>query len=150
MTVSDELKNSESEKDRCSLQMAELLGYKRAKDVKFKEFIVQNTGHKCKFGGVGVYYLCIDEFEAIELPPAPPVLKDNIETVCQSENLVFRSDITTRVTFNVFINGILQSIVAEHNRRSLITTLEVDGKIEKQWEGEPIEKLGDEPYTFYF
>ena len=56
---------------------------------------------------------------------------------------------TTRITYNVFLKGILSQIVAEHNRRSLCTLIEVDGKIEKQWDGLTLQKLAEIPYTFY-
>ena len=56
-------------------------------------------------------------------------MKENIPIVCQSENFVHRGEVTIRVTFNVFIEGLLSQIVADHNRRSLCTLLEVDGKI---------------------
>ena len=56
---------------------------------------------------------------------------------------------TTRITYNVFLKGILSQIVAEHNRRSLCTLIEVDGKIEKQWDGLTLQKLAETPYTFY-
>ena len=58
-------------------------------------------------------------------------------------------EVTTRITFNVFIKGELSQFVAEHNRRSLCTFLEVDGKIEKSWEGLTIDKFAEQPYTFY-
>ena len=56
---------------------------------------------------------------------------------------------TTRITYNVFIKGILSQIVADHNRRGLSTIIEVDGKIEKQWDGLTLEQLAEISYTFY-
>ena len=69
-----------------------------------------------------------------ELPSAPLVAKENIPIVCQSENFVYNGEVTTRTTYNVFVKGILSQIVAEHNRRSLCTSVEADGKIIKQWD----------------
>lgn len=81
------------------------------------------------------YNLLVDEVSVGQLPPAPPIKKEDIPIVCQSDNLEYRGEVTNRITFNVFIEGILCPIVAEHNRRSLYTFLEVNGKIEKHWEG---------------
>ena len=39
--------------------------------------------------------------------------------------------------------------MAEHNCRSLCTSLEVDGKVIKQWDGVRLDKLASEPFTFY-
>ena len=66
-----------------------------------------------------------------QLPAALPIKKDNIPVVCQSENLVMLSDIIKRVTFQLFIEGLLHTFIADHNARSLCTSLEVDGKIDK-------------------
>ena len=63
--------------------------------------------------------------------------------------MVILSDIIKRVTFQLFIFGILHQIFAEHNCRSLCTSLEVDGKIIKQWNGVSLEKIASEPFTFY-
>ena len=56
---------------------------------------------------------------------------------------------TKRVTFQLFIKGLLHQFIADHNSRSLTTFLEVDDKIEKQWDGVSLEQLATEPYTFY-
>ena len=40
-------------------------------------------------------------------------------------------------------------MIAEHNCRSLCTSLEVDGKIIKQWDGVSLDKIAAEPFTFY-
>ena len=69
--------------------------------------------------------------------------------VCQSENLVFLGDVTKRITFQLFIHGLLHQFVADHNARSLCTFLEVDGKINKQWDGVTLEQLSEQPFTFY-
>ena len=55
--------------------------------------------------------------------------------MCQSENFVVNGEVMIRITYNVFIKGILSQIVAEHNRRSVCTLIEVDGKVIKQWDG---------------
>ena len=81
------------------------------------------------------YLLWIDETLVSDLPPAPAIAKENITVVCQSENFVYMSEVIIRITYNVFVKGELSQIVAEHNRRSLCTILEVDGKIVKQWDG---------------
>ena len=69
--------------------------------------------------------------------------------VCQSENFEYKGEVTTRTTFNVFVKGILSQIVADHNRRSLCTFIEVDGKIDKQWDGLTLEQLAVTPYNFF-
>ena len=84
-----------------------------------------------------------------DLPPAPPVKKEDIPVVCQSENLVFIGEVTTRITYQVFIEGEMSIIIADHNRRSLCTTLEVEDKVIKQWDGVTLEKFAEQPYTFY-
>ena len=89
------------------------------------------------------YELWIEDVSAYDLPEAPPIAKENIPIVCQSENLVFKGEVTTRITYNVFIKGVLSHIVAEHNRRSLCTIVEVNGKIMKQWDGLTLEKLAE-------
>ena len=40
-------------------------------------------------------------------------------------------------------------MIAEHNCRSQCTSLEVDGKIVKQWDGVSLDQIAAEPYTFY-
>ena len=58
-------------------------------------------------------------------------------------------EVTTRITYQVFIEGVMSIIIAEHNRRSLCTTLEVEDKVIKQWDGVTLEKFAEQPYTFY-
>ena len=53
------------------------------------------------------------------------------------------------ITFNVFVKSILSQIVVEHNSNSVCTILEVDGKVEKQWDGLSLEEFSAAPYTFY-
>ena len=73
----------------------------------------------------------VDDILVTDLPPAPPIAKEDIPVVCQSEKFEYKSEVITRTTFNVFVEGILSQIVADHNRRSLCTIVEVDGKLEK-------------------
>ena len=47
----------------------------------------------------GKYILWINEVAVCDLPAAPPIKKDNIPPVCQSDNLVFFGDFIKRVTF---------------------------------------------------
>lgn len=49
----------------------------------------------------------------------------------------------------MFFKGILSQIVVDHNRRSLCTIIEVDGKVEKQWDGLTLEQFAEMPFTFY-
>lgn len=114
-------------------------------DRVFKLQVVKNVGRWVPDS----YRLWIDDIFPEDLPDAPPVKKEDIPTVCQSENFEYFGEVTTRITFNVFLEGILCPIVAEHNRRSLYTFLEVDGKVEKYWEGITLDKLAEQPYTFY-
>ena len=58
-------------------------------------------------------------------------------------------EVTTRITYNVFVRGVLAQIVADHNRRSLCTLIELDGKIIKQWDGMTLEKFAEQPVTFF-
>ena len=97
----------------------------------------------------GKYLLWINEVLVTDLPAAPPIKKENIPVVCQSDNFVFLGDVTKRVTFQLFIEGLLHQFIAEHNCRSLTTFLEVDDKIMKQWNGVTLEQLAAEPFTFY-
>ena len=63
--------------------------------------------------------------------------------------MVILTDIIKRVTFQLFILGLLHQMIAEHNCRSLCTSLEVDGKVIKQWDGVSLNKIAAEPFTFY-
>ena len=83
--------------------------------------------------------LWINNVLAEDLPEAPLLKKENIPVVCQSENMVLLGDVIKRVTFQLFIEGLLHQFVADHNARSLCTFLEVDGKINKQWDGVTLE-----------
>ena len=102
---------------------------------KPQEFTLKDSGRKCKLAKIedehDSYHLWIDDTLVTELPPAPPLAKDDIPVVCKSENFEMKGEVISRVTYNVFVEGILSSIVAEHNRRSLCTMIEVNGKIEK-------------------
>ena len=74
-------------------------------DVKPIEFRVDQYGWDCKlafegdFKKGGKYLLWINEVLASALPKAPPIQKDDIPAVCQSDNLVILNDIIKRVTF---------------------------------------------------
>ena len=117
-------------------------------------FRVEQFGWDCKLSyegdyRQGKYLMWINEVPVTDLPAAPPIKKDNIPVVCQSDNLVFLSDLIKRVTFQLFIKGLLHQFVAEHNVRSLCTFLEVDGKINKQWDGLTLKQFSEQPFTFY-
>ena len=117
-----------------------------AKNAKPLEFRVDLYGWDCKlaFKGdreEGKYLFWINEVLAKALPKAPPISKDNIAPVCQSDNLVILNYNLKRVTFQLFIFGLLHQIIAEHNCRSKCTFLEVDGKIIKQWDGVSLEQI---------
>ena len=73
----------------------------------------------------------VNDTLATDLQKAPPLKKDNIPVVCSSDNLVLLGDVIKRVTFQLFIEGLLHQFSAEHNARSLCTLLEVDGKVIK-------------------
>ena len=112
------------------------------------QFRVEQYDWDCKlsFEGdfmQGKYLMWINDVLVSDLPSAPPIKKDNIPIVCQSDNLVFLGDVTKRVTFQLFIEGLLHQFIAEHNCRSLTTFLEVDDKISKQWHGVTLEKLAE-------
>ena len=61
----------------------------------------------------------------------PPIAKEGFPDVCQSEIFEVKGEVLIRITYNVFIKCVLSQIVVEHNRRSICTVIEVDGKIEK-------------------
>ena len=62
---------------------------------------------------------------------------------------MIQGEVIVRTTYNVFVKGVLSQIVAEHNRRSVCTLIEVDGKVIKQWDGLTLAKFAEQPYTFY-
>ena len=82
------------------------------------------------------------------LPPAPPITEEGIPLVCQSDIDVVDNNVLMHITFNVFVKSILSQIVIEHNRDSVCTVLEVDGKVEKQWDGLSLDEFSAAPYTF--
>ena len=109
-----------------------------------QEFSYELFEWKCKLGfegdsKSGKYKLWINDMLVTDLPKAPLIEKDNIPVVCQSDNLVFLGEVTKRVTFQLFVKGLLHQFVADHNARSLCTVLEVDGKLNKQWQGLKLE-----------
>ena len=113
-------------------------------DTTPQEFSIDQLGWQCKLSyegnwKAGKYWFYINDTLVSELPKAPLITKSNIPVVCQSDNLVFLGDVTKRVTFQLFIEGLLHQFVAEHNARSLCTFLEVDGKVNKQWDGVTLE-----------
>ena len=77
------------------------------------QFRVEQFDWDCKLTFEGPYYdegkylLWINEVLVTDLPAAPPIKKENIPVVCQSDNLVFLGDVTKRVTFQLFIEGLL-------------------------------------------
>ena len=118
-----------------------------------KEFVLEEFNVNCKLSYEGKdeggkYLLWIDGKLVNDLPIAPPIPKDSIPVVCQSDILLVKNNVTTRVTYQVFIEGIMSTIIADHNARGLTSTLEVDGKIYKQWDGIKIEEFAKHPYTF--
>ena len=73
-------------------------------DATPKEFRVEEFDWHCKLGYEGTckegnYLFWINDVLATSLPKAPPIKKDNIPVVCQSENLVILGDVIKRVTF---------------------------------------------------
>ena len=54
------------------------------------------------------FQLMIDDTLVTDLPPAPPIAKDDIPVVCQSDNFEMKGEVITRMTFNIFVEGILQ------------------------------------------
>ena len=69
------------------------------------QFRVDQYGWQCKLAfecvekEKGKYLFTIDEVLANTLPKAPPIQKEDIAPVCQSDNLVILNDILKRVTF---------------------------------------------------
>ena len=111
-------------------------------DAQPLEFRIEEKDWFCKLAyerEKDKYLLWINDTIVSQLPIAPLIEKENIPVVCQSDNLVFLGEVTKRVTFQLFINGLIHQFVADHNARSLCTFLEVDGKIEKQWDGLSLE-----------
>ena len=116
-------------------------------DATPQEFFIDQFG-KCKlaFNGnqeSGIYTIQIKEVLSTDLPSAPPIRKENVPDVCQSDTLSFLGEVKKRFTFQLFIYGLLHQIIAEHNARSLTTSLEVEGKLEKQWEGQTLDKVAE-------
>ena len=77
-----------------------------------REFTIEEYGWLCKlsFEGyyeTGKYLLWINGILATDLPAAPLLKKENIPVVCQSDNLVFSGVVMKRVTFQLFIDGLL-------------------------------------------
>ena len=71
------------------------------------QFSVKQFDWDCKLSyKFPKYLLWINEVLTTDLPVAPPIKKENIPVVCQSDNLVFLGDVTKRVTFQLFIEGL--------------------------------------------
>ena len=73
-------------------------------DVKPLEFKVDQYGWQCKLAyegdfKAGKYLFWVNEVLANTLPKAPPIQKEDIAPVCQSDNLIILNDILKRVTF---------------------------------------------------
>ena len=95
-------------------------------DAEPLEFNVEEFDWQCKLGyqgkyDDGKYLLWVNDILATALLKAPLIKKENIPPVCQSDNLVFNGEVTKRTTFQIFIDGLLEQIVANHNARSLCT-----------------------------
>ena len=68
------------------------------------EFKIEQFAWQCKLGyegewEKGKYLFWVDGTLATDLPEAPPIQKENIPTVCQSDNLVINGEVTKRTTF---------------------------------------------------
>ena len=118
------------------------------------EFSIGDLDWHCKlsFKGKwenGKYLFWVNDILVTGLPKAPPIQKDNIPPVCQSDNLVFLGDVIKRTTFQIFIDGLLEQFVADHNARSRSTQYLVNDKIIKQWDGLTLEEIAEQPFTFY-
>ena len=90
------------------------------------EFSIEEFGWQCKLGYEGdekdgKYLFWINGILVTTLPKAPPIKKENIPIVCQSDNLVFLGEVTKRTTFQIFIDGQMEQFVADHNARSQCT-----------------------------
>ena len=94
-------------------------------DASSKEFCIEQRGWQCKLAYEGEfdgkYLFWINGTLVTELQKAPLIQKENIPVVCQSENMVLLGDVIKRVTFQLFIEGLLHQFIAEHNARSLCT-----------------------------
>ena len=75
--------------------------------------------------------LWVEDTLTTDLPIAPPVKREDVPVLCQSDVMTYNGEVIKRSTIHLFIHGLLHQFVAEHNARSLSTSLEVDGKIEK-------------------
>ena len=71
-----------------------------------------------KGGDYGRYLLKIDGVDYEDLPKAPPITKEDIPAVCRSETIEHIGETVTRVTFQLFNDGVLTPWTAEHNKRN--------------------------------
>ena len=95
-------------------------------DASPQEFSIDQYGWQCKLAfegdeNAGKYSFYVNDTLASDLPKAPLTNKADIPLICQSDNLVFLGDVVKRVTFQVFIEGLLHQFIADHNARSLCT-----------------------------
>ena len=81
----------------------------------------------------GCYSLTIEDVPATDLPPAPPIKKENLDQVCRSEVLEHIGETITRVDWPLFLRGVRTTFAAEHNKRTQTCTISVAGKIFHQF-----------------
>lgn len=82
-----------------------------------------------------------------ELPPAPPITKDNLPPVCRSEPYEYMGETITRLTWTLFLFGVCTPFTAEFNRRSQTGTFSVGGKTVFHWSCEDPADSSDLPYV---
>ena len=63
------------------------------------------------------YILHLGDILATELPPAPPIKKENLPPVCRSDVLEFMGETVARLTWILFLFGVRFTFTAEFNRR---------------------------------
>ena len=93
------------------------------------------------------YILYLDDVLATELPPAPPITKENLPPVCRSDVHEFCGETVTRLTWILFLFGVCTPFTAEFNKRMQTGTYSVDGKIVFQWSCEDPAESPDLPHV---
>lgn len=93
------------------------------------------------------YILHFDDILVDDLPPAPPITKANLPSVCRSDVHEFIGETLTRITWTLFLYGVCTPFTAEFNRRMQTGTFSVAGKIEFQWNCEDPAECAELPYT---
>ena len=73
-------------------------------DASPQEFSIEDYGWHCKLAyegdwRAGKFLFWINAVLASDLQKAPPIKKENIPVVCQSENMILLGDVIKRVTF---------------------------------------------------